>query len=60
MKKVKIISAMIALTLSAYVCLEWHNQGCGWESLIAAIVFYNATIAALAGVICKTIKELRQ
>lgn len=51
---------MIALTLSIYVCLEWHNQGCGWESLIAAIVFYNATIAVLAGMICKTIKELRQ
>ena len=51
---------MIALALSTYVCLEWHNQGCGWESLTAAIVFYNAIIAALAGVICKTIKELRQ
>lgn len=51
---------MIALTLSTYVCLKWHNQGCGWESLIAAIVFYNAIIAVLAGVICKTIKELKQ
>lgn len=60
MRAIKIISATIALTLSVYVCLKWHNQGCGWESLIAAIVFYNATIAALAGVICKTIKELKQ
>lgn len=60
MKAIKIISAIVALTLSTYVCLEWHNQGCGWESLIAAIVFYNATIAVLAGMICKTIKELRQ
>ena len=32
---------VISLALIASVCVEWHRQGCGVWSLVAAISFYG-------------------
>ena len=39
--------AMISLALIAFVCVEWHRQGCGIWSLVAAISFYGVLSAGL-------------
>ena len=33
--------AVVSLALIAFVCVEWHRQGCGVWSLVAAISFYG-------------------
>ena len=38
---------MVSLALIAFVCVEWHKQGCGVWSLVAAISFYGVLSAAL-------------
>ncbi len=52
MKTKRIINAAIWSAVSIAtcigVCLQWHAQGCGAESLIAAIAYYTACPAALA------------
>ena len=35
----------IAAVLLGYVCMEWHAQGCGWQSLVMACGFYGALSA---------------
>ena len=50
MKKMTIFRmawAMVSLALIAFVCVEWHRQGCGVWSLIAAISFYGVLSAGL-------------
>ena len=50
MKKRTIFStawAMVSLALIAFVCVEWHRQGCGVWSLVAAISFYGVLSAGL-------------
>ena len=37
----RIVWAVVSLALIAFVCFEWHRQGCGVWSLIAAISFYG-------------------
>ena len=39
--------AVVSLALIAFVCVEWHRQGCGIWSLIAAISFYGVLSAGL-------------
>ena len=36
-----------AMVLIPYVCVEWHRQGCGWWSLVAAIGFYGGSLFAI-------------
>lgn len=38
-----IVWAVVTIGIMAMVVVEWHAQGCGIGSLIAAIVFYAAT-----------------
>ena len=51
MKKARIINAalwgILAAIITPTVCVVWHNQNCGVTSLIAAIVFYLGSTAAL-------------
>lgn len=39
--------AVVSLALIAFVCVEWHRQGCGVWSLVAAISFYGILSAGL-------------
>ena len=39
--------AVVSLALIAFVCVEWHKQGCGVWSLIAAISFYGVLSTGL-------------
>lgn len=52
MKTKRIINAAIWSAVSIAtcigVCLQWHAQGCGAESLIAAIVYYTGAPFAIA------------
>ena len=36
---------MISLALIVLVCVEWHRQGCGVWSLVAAVSFYGVLSA---------------
>ena len=49
MKKARIINgtawAVIGVALVVMVCYYWHQMGCGWESLAAAIFQYSAFAA---------------
>ena len=38
---------MVSLALIAFVCVEWHKQGCGVLSLVAAVSFYGIVSAGL-------------
>lgn len=53
-----IVWAVMTIGIMAMVVAEWHTQGCGVGSLIAAIVFYGATGAGLWVCIDQTIKDL--
>ena len=61
MKKKRIINAAIwaAITLAicAMVVVEWHAQGCGVSSLIAAIAMYTICTAAIGFCIDQTIQD---
>ena len=39
--------AVVSIALIAFVCVEWHRQGCGVWSLVAAISFYGILSAGL-------------
>ena len=39
--------AMFSLALIAFVCVEWHRQGCGVWSIVAAISFYGVLSSGL-------------
>ena len=39
--------AVVSLALIALVCVEWHKQGCGVWSLIAAVSFYGFLSAGM-------------
>ena len=39
--------AVISLSLIAFVCVEWHKQGCGVWSLVAAVSFYGVLSVGL-------------
>lgn len=60
MKKKRIINAAIwaaiTLTICTMVVIEWHSQGCGASSLIAAIAMYTSVNAAIAFGIDRTIQ----
>lgn len=54
------IFAIIACVLIPYVCVVWHNQGCEWNSLAAAIAYYGGCLFAIWFTIDQTIKEKYQ
>ena len=64
MKKPRLLNAAIwagvGITTIVLVCYQWHQQGCGRESLIAAIVEYSAITICLGGVVDATIKDHQQ
>ena len=39
--------AVVSLALIAFVCVEWHRQGCGVWSLIADVSFYGVLSAGM-------------
>ena len=39
--------AVVSLALISFVCVEWHKQGCGVCSLVAAVSFYGVLSAGL-------------
>ena len=39
--------AIGSLALIAFVCVEWHRQGCGVWSLVAAVSFYGFLSAGM-------------
>ena len=39
--------AVVSLALIAFVRVEWHKQGCGVWSLVAAVSFYGILSAGL-------------
>ena len=39
--------AVVSLSLIAFVCYCWHQQGCGVWSLVAAVSFYGVLSAGL-------------
>ena len=49
--------AVVSLVLIALVCVEWHQQGCGVWSLVAAISFYGVLSAGLMVAVDDMIKE---
>lgn len=55
-----IIWATIAIVLIVYVCIEWHKNGCGWESLAVMIVMYGSCLGGLWFASDQTIKEYQQ
>lgn len=48
--------AVLSIAITIYVCIVWHNMGCGLYSLIAAVVWYIIAPAALCAVIDETIQ----
>ena len=48
---------VVSLALIAFVCVEWHKQGCGVWSLVAAISFYGVLSAGLMIAVDDMIKE---
>lgn len=48
--------AAIAIAITIYVCIVWHNMGCEVKSLIAAIFWYMSAPAALCAVFDATIQ----
>lgn len=51
------IWAAIGITLTIWVCIEWHKQGCGWDSLWVGGL-WNITLSLCIGlVIDNHIKE---
>ena len=61
MKTARIINAAIWTAIGTLVCvlvcLQWTKQGCGPESLLAALLFYGSLSTGFALVIDNTIKE---
>ena len=49
--------AILAVSLSVIVCLEWHKNGCDWKALLLATLFYAVISAGFAYIVDKTIKE---
>ena len=49
--------AVVSLALIALVCVEWHRQGCGVWSLVAAVSFYGVLSAGLMIAVEDVIKE---
>lgn len=46
-----VVWLVVAVALVVVVCLEWHRQGCGWWSFVAASVVYGLMcIAGCVGV----------
>lgn len=51
-----VICAAICIVLCTGVAIEWHAQGCGASSLIAAIAMYTICTAAIGFCIDQTIQ----
>lgn len=61
MKKSRVINAaiwaVIGTALIVLVCYYWKQQGCGWDSLAAAIIQYSAFTACFWGCFDNHIRE---
>lgn len=55
-----VIWTAIQIALTGGVMYQWSEQGCGFESLVAAWVVYTAMVVAIAAVCDQTIKEAQQ
>lgn len=42
-----VVWLVVAVALVIGVCVEWHRQGCGWQSLVMAVSFYGVLSAGL-------------
>ena len=42
-----VVWLVVAVALVVGVCVAWHSQGCGWQSLVLAISFYGVLSAGL-------------
>ena len=51
------IWAAIGITLTTWVCIEWHKQGCGWDSQWVAIAFYGTFSICFCLFVDEHIKE---
>ena len=38
----RIFWVLVALGLCTLVCVQWSNDGCGWQSIVMAAAFYCA------------------
>ena len=52
--------AVIAVSLIVYCAIEWHNNGCGRESLACMIGMYGSCLTGVWYTIDQTIKERNQ
>lgn len=63
MRKARIIAGLISIgivgTVCYLVCKQWALQGCGVQSLLAALGFYIAIGAGVWGTVDSWIKELK-
>ena len=61
MKTARLINAAIwvaiGIALVVGVCYEWHKQGCGWDSLWAAIAMYGTFSIGFCLFVDEHIKE---
>lgn len=49
--------AIVAITLIGYVCLEWHRQGCGWQSLAFAGFWYGILTSGMCYLVDNAIRS---
>ena len=52
--------AVVAASLIVYCAIEWHHNGCGWESLACMIAMYGSCLCGLWFAADQTIKEYQQ
>lgn len=51
---------MVGVSIICLVCYYWKKQGCGWDSLTAAIIQYGAFTACFWALVDNRIKENNQ
>ena len=49
--------AIVAITLIGYVCAEWHRQGCGWQSMTMAALWYGILTSGMCYLVDNAIRE---
>ncbi|MDY2942937.1 MAG: hypothetical protein SOT07_04490 [Paludibacteraceae bacterium] len=54
-----VIWALVALVLIALVCVEWHKQGCAWQSLAMGAAWYGALSIGGCVLVDDILKERR-
>lgn len=49
--------AIVAITLIGYVCVEWRSQGCGWQSMTMATLWYGILTSGMCYLVDNAIRE---